>query len=267
MTQQPHRHSPRRPDLLLCTRTEDEPELMDDPACDPVALDNTYRLFGVINPLVASWRPVYRRYVRPALQAAAREGRPGTVLDVGCGGGDVARALARWAERDGLDAQITGIDPDQRAIRWASAHDRGEGTTYRAAASGALVARGERFDAVVSNHVLHHLTQHEFAQLLADSQRLARTVAVHNDLRRSRAAWLMYWVATLPLVRARTFVRHDGLLSIRRSYAPAELRRRVPAGWQVERQAFYRVLAVHRAESVRQPHMVRPAHAEPGRTS
>ena len=37
-------------DLLLRRRSVGEPELMDDPACDPVALDNTYRLFGVINP-------------------------------------------------------------------------------------------------------------------------------------------------------------------------------------------------------------------------
>ena len=69
-------------DLLLRRRSVGEPELMDDPACDPVALDNTYRLFGVINPLVASWRPVYRRHLRPALRAAARQGRPATVLDL-----------------------------------------------------------------------------------------------------------------------------------------------------------------------------------------
>ncbi|MBX7557214.1 methyltransferase domain-containing protein, partial [Streptomyces sp. tea 10] len=126
----PHADVLGRRDPLLRHRSVDEPELMDDPACDPVALDNTYRLFGVINPFVASWRPVYRRYVRPALRAAAREGRPGTVLDIGCGGGDVARAIARWAARDGLDVRITGIDPDARATRWAAAHDRGVGATY-----------------------------------------------------------------------------------------------------------------------------------------
>ena len=33
-------------DPLLRRRSVGEPELMDDPECDPVALDNTYRLFG-----------------------------------------------------------------------------------------------------------------------------------------------------------------------------------------------------------------------------
>lgn len=240
-------------DPLLRHRSVGEPELMDDPACDPVALDTTYRLFGVINPLVASWRPVYRRHLRPVLRAAAREGRPATVLDVGCGGGDVARALARWAARDGLDVRITGIDPDERATRWAAAHDRGAGTTYRTVASGELVAAGETYDAVISNHMLHHLTPAELAGVLADSEALARGVAVHNDLRRSRAAWLVYWVATLPLARARTFVRFDGLLSIRRSHAPAELAAVLPPGWQAVRQRFFRLLAVHRAQGTTPP--------------
>lgn len=240
-------------DLLLHRRSVGEPELMDDPACDPVALDNTYRLFGVINPLVASWRPVYRRHLRPALRAAARQGRPATVLDVGCGGGDVARAVARWAHRDGLDVRVTGIDPDERATRWAAAHDRGAEITYRTVASGALMEAGESYDVVISNHMLHHLTPAELAGVLSDSEALARGVAVHNDLRRSRTAWLIYWVATLPLARARTFVRFDGLLSIRRSHTPAELATALPPGWQAVGQRFFRLLAVHRAPETTPP--------------
>ena len=240
-------------DPLLRRRSVGEPELMDDPACDPVALDNTYRLFGVINPLVASWRPVYRRHLRPALRAAARQGRPATVLDVGCGGGDVARAVARWAHRDGLDVRVTGIDPDERATRWAAAHDRGAGITYRTVACGALVEAGESYDAVISNHMLHHLTPGELAGVLSDSEALARGVAVHNDLRRSRAAWLVHWVAPLPLARARTFGRFDGLLSIRRSHTPAELAAALPPGWRAVRQRFFRLLAVHRAPETTPP--------------
>ena len=78
-------------------------------------------------------------------------------------------------------------------------------------------------------------------------------MAVHNDLRRSRAAWLVYWVATLPLARARTFVRFDGLLSIRRSHTPAELAAALPPGWQAVGQRFFRLLAVHRAPETTPP--------------
>ncbi|MEX3510887.1 methyltransferase [Kocuria sp. WRN011] len=242
-------------DPLLRRRSINEAELMDDPSCDPVALNNTYALFGVINPLVASWRPVYRRWIRPALQAAAGEGRTPTLLDVGSGGGDVARVLSRWATRDGIELSVTAIDPDPRAYSWALAHDNGVGVDYRALSSADLVAEGERFDVVVSNHVLHHLSPGELTELLTDTSALTGSVAVHNDLRRSRTAWLLYWVGTLPLIRARTFARFDGLLSVRRSYRRNELIDAVPSGWSVRQQRFFRLLAVF------------AAHAEPGRTS
>lgn len=232
-------------DPLLRRRNTGEPELMDDPDCDPVVLDNTYRWFGVVNPLVAAWRPVYRQRIRPVLRAATALGRTATVLDVGCGGGDVARALAQWAARDGLEVTVTAIDPDPRAHAWASGHDDGAGLDYRPASSAELVAAGERFDVVVSNHVLHHLSAAELTGLLGDSEALARTLVLHNDLRRSRAAWTLYWVATLPLARARTFLRFDGLLSIRRSYRPGELADILPLGWRVLRQRPFRLLALH----------------------
>lgn len=233
-------------DPLLRRRNTSESELMDDPDCDPVALHATYRLFGVINPLVASWRPIYRKHIRPILKSAAHEGRAATLLDVGCGGGDVARAFARWAARDGVDVKITAIDPDPRAHAWSTAHDSSTGVHYRAQSSAEAVAAGERFDVVVSNHVLHHLTADQLAEVLSDTAVLATSLVLHNDLQRSPVAWLLYWLITLPLARARTFVRFDGLLSIRRSYRRSELARAVPPGWSVRGHRFFRLLVMRR---------------------
>src|SRR5690606_23378181 len=105
-----------------------------------------------------------------------------------------------------------------------------------------------RFDLVISNHLLHHLPQAELAQLLTESRRLARTRVLHNDIARSRLAYGAYWVATAPFAN-RSFVRTDGLRSIRRSYQRHELEqaaaealpdRRV--SWRVERQFPSRLL-------------------------
>jgi hypothetical protein len=52
-------------------------------------------------------------------------------------------------------------------------------------------------------------------------------------------------VATLPLPAS--FIREDGLTSIRRSYTPAELTAAAPAGWRVEPGApFHQILALRR---------------------
>lgn len=218
-------------------------ELMDDPACDAEGLRRTYRAFVVVNRLVAGWRAVYVHRLRPLLSAETAT----TLLDVGSGGGDVVRALARWAARDGLLLEITAIDPDPRAIEHAESVPSVPGVTFRRELSSDLVREGAVFDVVVSNHVLHHLDREELGGLLRDSAALARRLVVHNDIARGRLAYVGYWIGTLPLHRRgrahAAFVRDDGLLSIRRSYRPDELAAVLPHGWRVERLPF-RVLAV-----------------------
>lgn len=211
-------------------------ELMDDPACDPVRLERTYRQFATVNRLLSGWRRVYRQWLRPRLDPE----RPTTLLDIGFGGGDIARALTLWAARDRLPLRTTAIDPDERALR----HVRGlpaAGVRFERASSADLVARGERYDLVISNHLLHHLDAAALAGLLADSATLARELVVHNDLSRGRAGYGPYAVATLPFAR-RSFIHQDGLLSIRRSYRRAELQAAVPPGWRVRSMFPQRLL-------------------------
>ncbi|MGZ4661553.1 MAG: methyltransferase domain-containing protein, partial [Arthrobacter sp.] len=113
---------------------------------------------------------------------------------------------------------------------------------FRQAHSTDLVQEGATFDVVISNHVLHHLAPDELRQLLADSEVLAVRKALHNDLIRSPAAFALFSVAALPF--RKSYIRGDGLTSIRRSYTPAELAASAPPGWSVERpSAFHQVLA------------------------
>ena len=204
---------------------------MDDPGCDLALLRRTYRHFRVVNATLAGWGQIYRRRIRPLLPPD----RTTTLLDVGCGGGDVPRALARWAARDGRSLLITAIDPDPRAIGYAGEERPVAGVTYRQASSAELVAEGEAFDLVLSGHVLHHLDAAGLSQLLDDSGRLASRLALHLDLQRSRLGYAGYAVASWP-VRSTSFVRVDGLRSIRRSYRPAELAAVAGWPWQVDRQ-------------------------------
>ncbi|NIZ90540.1 class I SAM-dependent methyltransferase [Kineococcus rubinsiae] len=216
----------RVPDLT--TRDRTAVELMDDPDCDLLALERTYAQFRAVNAVVAGWQLTYRRYVRPLLHAD----RTATILDVGCGGGDLARALARWAQRDGRRAQVTGIDPDPRAHAWAARQPPVPGVSFRCAHSSDLVAEGRPFDVVVSNHVLHHLDQHELDTLLHDSRALARVRVAHSDIARGAWAYRLFSVGTRPLA-SESFIREDGLTSIRRSYTPAELAAAAGPGWRV----------------------------------
>lgn len=220
----------RRPELR---------ELMDDPECDPDRLRRTLQRFALVNRLVAGWDRVYRAHIRPFALAGTGTLR---ILDIGCGAGDLLRRLAVLTARDGIDVDALGIDPDPRCL--AVARDRtAHGVQFREAHSGDLVAEGRRFDVVVSNHVLHHLDAQQLPDLLADSDALTDGLVLHSDIARSRAAYAGYALAITPLAPG-TFLRTDGLRSIRRSFTPVELRALLPSGWMLERPAPFRLLAV-----------------------
>jgi 2-polyprenyl-3-methyl-5-hydroxy-6-metoxy-1,4-benzoquinol methylase len=222
--------------VLLRERAVDAVEEMDLPGCDPVRLSRTYVQFAVVNRAVSGWRSLYRTQLRPRLSA----GSTTSLLDIGCGGGDVDVMLSRWASRDGRRLAVTAIDPDPRAIRFAQERHPSAGVAFRQATASELVREGKSYDLVVSNHVLHHLAPDELPVFLAESAALCHGRVIHNDLRRSPAAYALFFAGSRAFTGS--YIRQDGLTSIRRSYTAAELRFAAPPGWIVARHSPYRNL-------------------------
>jgi len=94
---------------------------------------------------------------------------------------------------------------------------------------------------VLSNHVLHHLGAAELGALLVDSERLSRSVVLHGDIERHPLAYLGFGLGTWPFFR-RSYIRVDGLTSIRRSFTYRELAGVAPPGWSVRRELPYRLM-------------------------
>ncbi|WP_243226060.1 methyltransferase domain-containing protein [Microbacterium sp. CIAB417] len=226
----------------LSSRDTGARELMDASDADRVALERTYELFRLVNPVVGGWRRIYRQRLRPRVR-----GGDVRILDIGSGGGDVTRRIARWAARDASRARVVALDADPRATAWAARHRAQANVEYRTGTSAELAADGERFDAVVSNHLLHHLD--DLPGLLRDTETLLEPdgVAVHADIARSPRAYALFDALTRPFqpdLLAGSFIRADGLTSIRRSYTVAELAALAPSGWSAKPAAPCRVLLV-----------------------
>lgn len=89
---------------------------------------------------------------------------PSKLLDMGCGAGIAAEALARRGHT------VLGLDASAEAIEAAREHGEGPGLalSYRVGAAEDLVAEGARFDAVTALEVIEHVEdQAAFMQLLA----------------------------------------------------------------------------------------------------
>jgi 2-polyprenyl-3-methyl-5-hydroxy-6-metoxy-1,4-benzoquinol methylase len=223
--------------FLFPNRATHLSERMDDPSCDGSRLNNTYKQFHVVNQFLSGWSRIYSTYLKPRLVVGS------TVLDIGCGGGDVLRSLAAWSKRDGLGVSFTGIDPDERALEYAKLRSTPPNVQFYRATSKELVEAGKKFDIIISNHVLHHLQNDEVYALCKDSEQLAHKFVLHNDIRRSGLAYAGF--SLTGVIFRKSFTTEDGLLSIRRSFTKQELQKVVPSGWQVEPMIPYRNLLLY----------------------
>ncbi len=109
-----------------------------------------------------AWRP---RLVRDVLNGDPRE-----VLDLGCGTGTLAIAMARAGGR----ARITGIDGDAEILDIARAKEGSEGIDFVGGLADALPFDDGSFDRVVCSLLLHHLDPAVKRAALAEARRVLR---------------------------------------------------------------------------------------------
>jgi 2-polyprenyl-3-methyl-5-hydroxy-6-metoxy-1,4-benzoquinol methylase len=228
---------------MWMSRAVDLAELMDAPDADPDALRRTYERFALVNRMVARWDSTYVEHVRPLF----KPGQTIRILDVGCGAGDVALHLRTRCLIDGFDPQITLIDPSDQVDAYFKTHPLPDGVRYLRTDTSELVRTGATFDLVISNHLLHHLTETEVVQVMEDSLRLCTRRVLFSDLDRNVISWAFFAVFAWPFSFG-TFIHTDGLRSIRRSYLRQELIDLLPGGWSVQRQFPFRLLVMRDAD-------------------
>jgi 2-polyprenyl-3-methyl-5-hydroxy-6-metoxy-1,4-benzoquinol methylase len=171
------------------------------------------------------------RAVRRLLAGAPAVHRPRVVVDVGGGRGDLARRIACAMGRHGGSVRVVLLDRNLETLALAGVAGRTGPEVLRVCADAtALPFRDEGVDVVTASLVLHHLSPDAAVASLAAMREAARLGVVVNDLLRTRPVWLLVLVGTW--LFARRVSRHDGPLSVRRAYAPDELRALgEKAGW------------------------------------
>jgi ubiquinone/menaquinone biosynthesis C-methylase UbiE len=209
------------PLLSPLPRAAGTPELIDGPALPFPEMARCMTDLVRVNSL--GGRMLTMTHVRRLL-AALPAGRLITVLDVGTGAGDFPRALVRWARRQGRRIRVFALDRDAATLQIAAAlgRDYPEITFLRGDAL-ALPIGPEAVDLTISAMTLHHLEPEAGTQFLAEMDRAARVGFVVNDLERSRHAHWAVWLLTRFVTRS-AISRHDGPLSVKRSYTPDEVR-------------------------------------------
>jgi Methyltransferase domain len=172
-----------------------------------------------------SWFGGYALSLRAIRRLAAEvpRDRPLRIIDVGGGTAAFAVRVAEWGRRSGRAVRVVVVDRDPTTLRLArevvAAYP--EIVLVRGDAA-ALPCRERAADIVTTALTLHHLEPAQAAMGLREMAAAARIAVVVNDLLRRRLSLGLVWLATR-LLGCHPISRHDGPLSVRRSYSREEL--------------------------------------------
>jgi SAM-dependent methyltransferase len=203
-----------------------ESEWLDDAGVDPAELERVLRDLARFNGAILG-RRVIISWLRRAIDEAPH-GKPLTLVDVGCGNGDLLRAIRRWTRRRGVPMKLFGLDLNEESVRIAGA------TTHQADQIDYQVGdvfdfqSNTAIDIVVSSLLTHHLSDQLIVEFLRWMERTARKGWLIYDLQRHFVPYHLVGAAGA-LLRLHPTVVHDGRISVARSLTRGEWDARLTA--------------------------------------
>ena len=144
-----------------------------------------------------------------------------TFVDIGCGYGDLLRAVRRWARKRGRAMKLIGIDLSPQVIDVArGATDAADDIEYRASDIFDFKP-AVPIDFVATSLVTHHLSDEMIVRFLRWMEASACRGWIIYDLQRSRVPFYFIALAGV-LLRLHPVVVYDGRVSVARSLTRAE---------------------------------------------
>lgn len=200
-------------DLAIRSR---EDEQMDSADLDPAVYEQVMHGLARVNKFTFTVHPTIA-FLKRAIGSAKRF----RLMDVGFGDGDILRAVARWARRRGIEADLVGVDLNEKSLRAAHAATPPDlEIDFRI---GDYLDQPGPFDFIISSQTTHHMTDHQLLTFIRHMEKEARMGWLICDLHRHGFAhWGFPILARLLMVHR--IVREDGTLSIARSFRPQDWR-------------------------------------------
>lgn len=146
-----------------------------------------------------------------------------TIVDVGCGNGDMLRKLADFGFKNNLNLELIGIDANSFTVNYATDLSRKySNVTYRCLDVFDKSFSELKYDIVLCTLTLHHFKNDEIVKLLTLFYENSKLGFVINDLHRSAVAYRLFQAICF-VFRLDEMSRKDGLTSILRGFKKEEL--------------------------------------------
>jgi len=188
------------------------PEKMDGPGVPEKEIRQALHELEVINRLLGGYRVIF-----DALRQLEWTDKPVTIMDLGCGGGDMLRAIAGWAYRKKRKVHLIGVDRNKMMTDYASERSRlFPNIRFKTMDVFDPELLKEKADITMNSLFCHHFDNDQLVDLIRRMKELSSRAVIINDIDRH---WFAYhsikWITAL---FSKTYlVKYDGPLSVARS--------------------------------------------------
>jgi 2-polyprenyl-3-methyl-5-hydroxy-6-metoxy-1,4-benzoquinol methylase len=199
----------------------DSPEIMDDFALEGEVLRDALDKIAKINQLLGGNKLTLlgvKELIDNSLELSEI-----TIVDIGCGNGDMLRAIADYGLNNGIKFNLIGIDANNFTIKHATSLSLNyTNIRYYCEDIFAPSFKERKYDIVLCTLTLHHFKDAEILTIIDTFYKNSSLGIVINDLHRSAIAYRLFQGLCF-VFRLNDMSREDGLTSILRGFKKEEL--------------------------------------------
>jgi 2-polyprenyl-3-methyl-5-hydroxy-6-metoxy-1,4-benzoquinol methylase len=192
---------------------------MDDLDCSGEVVHQTLRELDTINELLGG------NYVTMSGLRKLTNGKTGlTIVDLGCGSGDMLKRIRRWSLVKKSNHTLIGIDANPNIVSFARSHTPADcQIEYSIKDIFSDSFKQEKFDVVIGTLFFHHFTDEQLIHFFRRLKSQVRFGIVINDIHRH---WFSFYsIKLLTRVLSKSpMVKFDAPLSVLRAFKKNELK-------------------------------------------
>ncbi len=168
------------------------------------------------------WFGNHRSVIKAIHRIYKKQERPLCITDLGCGGGDLALAVAKSLRRQKIECTITGIDGNGDTVAYAQKKCAAYSEiNFLQADILDKQFRIQPCDILISSHFMYHFTADALVDFLKNNVSAISTAIVFSELKRNRLAMRLFKFSSF-LLPVSKLAKEDGLLAIQRSFSEKE---------------------------------------------
>ena len=206
--------------LVDTSHRSSEMEIMDDFTMEGVLFRDTLDKLEIINRFLGG-NSVTINGLKNLLKNQSKN-KTITIVDLGCGNGDILRDVAKFGRKNNYSFNLIGIDANLAATEYAKELSK----EYSELSFKTLDILSEDFkkqsyDVVLCTLFLHHFKNEELISFLKTTTDKATIGVVVNDLHRHKLAYYLFKL--IGFFIKNKMVRQDGLTSVLRAFRREDL--------------------------------------------